>query len=174
MTDQAQLSENKIRPRFKLETDSTIEDITDRIKQSVNAEEATCIARMRHGFIVLYVRPEDQHYWSPQLTLNIENLENGKTQIRGLYGPRPTVWTMFVFFYALVGLAILVIGTLGLSYLYLKKSSTILWAVPVLTTVFLSLYYVSSRGKKLGHNQMMVLEDFLKKSTGIEVLHKEH
>ncbi|MDV7396410.1 hypothetical protein RZS08_33760, partial [Arthrospira platensis SPKY1] len=42
------------------------------------------------GHIYLKVRPEERHFWSPELHLSLEAHEEG-TQVTGLYGPHPVV-----------------------------------------------------------------------------------
>ena len=158
----------RIRPRFKIESKENAKTISDKIVIGLNSEGATCIGKVNHNFITLLLPANEQHYWSPQLTITFEEWE-GVTTIRGLYGPRPTVWTMFVFFYSIIGLAVLVIGTFGLSQLMLGNSTGILWWMPVLTIVFLSLYLVSYFGQKMGHNQMEILHNFFEKASGLEV-----
>ncbi len=150
----------RVRPRFRVTSDKSIKEITSDFARSLDQENGPCIGKVREGYVALNVVPDDQHYWSPQLTLSMEDLDDGKTLIRGLYSPRPAVWTLFVFFYSVIGLAVLVIGTLGLSYYTLDKPTTVLWWIPVLTGVFLTLYLVAYFGQKVGHDQMLTIHQF--------------
>lgn len=159
---------HQVRPRFRTETAMSYEEIAERINSRLKAEGAPCRGFVKNGQARLTLPAEEQHYWSPQLQISFEESENG-TLMRGMYGPRPAVWTMFVFFYALIGFAMLVISMIGLSYLTLDKPATILWAVPVLAVVFLSLYLVSYSGKKLGYDQMVTLHRFIEESTGLDI-----
>ncbi len=115
-----------------------------------------------------YHAVEEQHYWSLQLQISFEETENG-TMMRGLYGPRPAVWTMFVFFYAVIGFAVLIVSMLGLSFLTMDKPVTILWAVPVLVIVFFSLYLVAYSGKKMGYEQLVILHQFIEGCTEMDI-----
>ena len=152
--------EDQIRPRFKLWSKYSLSEIVDRITIGIHSDDAPCKARIIHDHIVLFFPSDKQHYWSPQLSLSIEEEDEGSL-IRGLYGPRPSVWTMFVFFYSFIAFAILFVSIFGLSYMSLGKSSAILWLIPVLILVFLSLYRVSATGKKLGKDEMRTLHKFL-------------
>ncbi|MGI9545563.1 MAG: hypothetical protein ACR2MX_20035 [Cyclobacteriaceae bacterium] len=162
---------HRVRPRFKVETSHSSEDLELKIKTALEEEDALCIGRIRHGFATIQLPTEQQHYWSPQLNVTLEETENG-TLIRGLYGPRPAVWTMFIFFYSIIGFATMIIAMVGLSNLTLDKSGAILWLVPVLVLTFLSLYLVAYFGKKMGHDQMVTLQKFMEESTGL-VLNEE-
>lgn len=158
----------KVRPRFKIETDWREEDLSNKIKVCLKNEGTKVTGEIKHGHAIISLPKNEQHYWSPQLTLSLENTEEGCT-LRGLFGPRPVVWTMFVFFYAIIAFATLIIGIVGTSFLSLDKPATILWALPVLLIVFLSLYLVSFFGKKLGEEQMVTLHKFIEKCTGLEI-----
>ena len=83
--------------------------------------------------------------------------------IRGLFGPRPQVWTMFVLFYSTIGFAALIVLVFGLSYWSLGKSTLILWWVPVLAALYLTLYLVAYFGQRLGKVQMILLQKFIDK-----------
>lgn len=162
------LPQYDIRPRFRYETDIKSSEITDRIKAALQAKNASCKGSVHPSYATLYLPIEEQHYWSPQLSLTVEEDEHG-TVIRGLYAPRPAVWTMFVFFYAFIGFATLIISIVGLSNLSLDKSATILWLVPVLGLVFLSIYLVAYFGQRTSIEQMIKLHRFLEESTGLTI-----
>ncbi|MEJ2006204.1 MAG: hypothetical protein P8X57_14845, partial [Cyclobacteriaceae bacterium] len=57
------------------------------------------------------------------------------------------------------------IAVFGMSYWTLGKSIMILWWVPVLAVLFLTLYLVAYFGQRLGRDQMTILDRFLKKVT---------
>lgn len=158
----------RVRPRFHVETKMSQKDLTDRINSRLQQEEASCRGFVKNGHGRLYIPVEEQHYWSPQVTISIEENDDGCI-FRGTYGPRPAVWTMFVFFYAAIAFATAIIGMIGLSYLTLEKPATILWAVPALIVLFLSLYLVAYSGKKMGYEQMVTLHKFIEESTGLDV-----
>jgi hypothetical protein len=163
-----QLAVYHVRPRFQVDVDYSLDEIVDRIKKGLDDKNTACEGWAKPGYAKLFMPAEEQHYWSPQLTLNMEETEEG-THLRGLFGPRPAVWTMFVFFYTVIGVAILFIGIFGLSYWQLGKSANILWLVPVLVLLFLSLYLVAFFGQKLGHDQIEIMHRFLEKCLGMEI-----
>ncbi len=151
-----------VRPRFRRETELMEDELQERIKHALAQDDAPCRGRLIAGHATLFIPQEQQHYWSPQLSLSFEELEKG-TLIRGLFGPRPQVWTMFVLFYATIGFAALIVLIFGLSYWSLGKSTAILWWVPVLAVLYLSLYLVAYFGQKLGKDQMVILQKFIDK-----------
>jgi hypothetical protein len=159
----------KLRPRFKIQTGDSVNEVISRIEHALQDEQARCTGYVHHNYITLAMPIPERHYWSPQLTLTIDT-EEEVTTIRGVYGPRPAVWTMFVLFYAILGLAIMILGTVGLSYMMLDKPADILWWVPILSLIFLSLYLVSYFGQKMAHNQTKILHLFFQEHSEIRPL----
>lgn len=151
----------RIRPRFTLLTNYTPEELFGMIKKHLEESKTNCYAESLHkSFIVLKINKEEQHFWSPQLTLSIDKSEEGSS-IRGLYTPKPTIWSMFIFFYTGIGVCILFGGLYGLARLSLNLEAPVLWAVPALLLLALLLYIVAQIGQKLGAQQMFNLHHFV-------------
>lgn len=158
--DEEHINFKRVRPRIRLVSELSSSEITDRIRIKLNEGVCPCIGQVTANFATIYPPPEEQHYWSPQLTITLEENENS-TLIRGLYGPKPSVWTMFVFFYSIIGFATIIVSMIGLSYWTLNLPADILWAVPGLILLFFSLYLVAYFGQKFGHRQLSRIHRFL-------------
>ena len=150
----------RVRPRIRVTTAKSSEEITSTIKQRLTSGVCSCEGQVTSNFATIYPPEEHQHYWSPQLTITLEE-ENGTTLIRGLYGPKPAVWTMFIFFYSFIGFATLIALMVGLSYWSLGISSSIFWFVPGLLLLFLSLFLVAYFGQRFGQKQMTRIHRFI-------------
>ena len=110
--------------------------------------------------VIIKVPKADQHYWSPQLTLELEDKEES-TLIRGLFGPKPGVWTMFVFFYSAIGFLTLMGLIFGLSQMMLDMNPFGLWSVPAGGFLLIGLFIMSKIGQRLGQEQMRQMNDLL-------------
>ncbi|MEQ8525643.1 hypothetical protein [Gracilimonas sp.] len=163
-----QIHFRSIRPRIKVQTSLSPDDINQRIRALLSSEKATCEGQTIKGFATIYPPQKDQHFWSPQLTITVDELEEG-TLVRGLYGPKPSVWTMFVFFYSAIGFATMIILMVGLSLWSLGNPADILWFVPGLIILLLSLYLVAYSGQKLGHKQMGILHRFIEECLEVKI-----
>lgn len=161
----------RIRPRIYTETLLSPEEVNQRIRTQLKEECRLCSGESTKGYATICPPEEEQHFWSPQLTITLDKDEDDITRVRGLYGPKPSVWTMFVFFYAAIGFAIMIISMIGLSYWSLGKPATLLWLVPILLLIFLSLYLVAYFGQRLGHKQMTNLHRFLERCLDKEIDH---
>ena len=150
----------RIRPRFRLYSDKAIADIQQKIHDGLKDGDHPCTGVIVPGFITLKIIQKERHFWSPQLTLNLEE-EEGKTLIRGLYGPNPTVWAIFTLGYGACGILSLFAAVLGLSQLTLGTSAWGLWVLPGLAGLALILYFASQAGQKLGVEQTFAIHHFL-------------
>ncbi len=149
----------RIRPRFKKQYKLETEKVEEIIKNKLNAAEMFT-ASLDSGHFTIRIKPEDRHFWSPQLSLTFEE-EQGKTLIRGLYGPAPNVWTIFLLSYLAIGVLSLFALFLGLSYWMLGQDIKILWALPVLGIFAIVIYFIAQFGQKLGAEQTFRLHQFI-------------
>ena len=158
------MSSIRIRPRFTIKADFSPEELIIKIESRLKSEETNFYAEsMLTNFIVLKIRETDRKIWTPQLALSIDKFENGCT-IRGLFGPRPTLWSMFIFFYTGIGVAILFSGLYGLARVSLKLEASILWLIPALLGLALFLYLLAQAGQKFSAQQMFEIHHFFEKA----------
>lgn len=152
----------KIRPTFEILSEQPPEEIRSRLKR-LTAMPERCDASVLRGYAVLRIRPEDQHYWSPQLNVDWDKGDEG-TRVKGRFGPRPSVWTLFAGFY-LLSIFVGAMGLIfGLAQRQLDLTPWALWLVPP-ALIFLGVAYtIALSGQKLGHDQMDDLEKILNES----------
>lgn len=167
------MSSLRIRPRFKEELPISSHTFCQRLEKAIAGHD-DFTGLVSENYCVLKIAKAARHYWSPQLTLSLEQPEEeeNKTQVRGLYGPRQSVWAIFFMSYAALGVLALFAGVMGLSSLMLGKSTLILWAIPVMAAIALVLYLVAQAGQKIGAEQMFRIhhfyEDLFKHRVAIE------
>ncbi len=157
----------KIRPRFSRKTRLPISEITTRIKSALEDENASIIGYVMDHHIFLKIPVKDRHYWSPELHLEIEELESSSL-IKGILGPRPSVWFMYVFFYSFLGFISVIVMIVGFSQLNLGLPGRILWVLPILLVLFLFAFFTAKAGQKLGHDEMHALYDFAEEAIDVE------
>lgn len=162
------MSSIHIRPRFKAKYRMTPEEVTEAVRSHMATLDCGCSAKILPNFIVLRIRQQDQHFWSPQLSLSFEKDEEDDsfTVIRGLYGPNPTVWAFFTYGYAALGIIGMFLGMYGFSQYSLGQNAAVLWALPILIILALILYLIAQFGQKIGAEQMFTLHHFFEDSIG--------
>jgi len=158
----------RIRPRFQQIIPAPPEKVEERMKLRLKEPQNVCVGRVIPSFIVLKIPHEERHYWSPQLSLSLEEHEKG-TLVRGLYGPNPTVWAMFTFGYSALGLIALFIAIIGSSKASLGLDAPILWVLPVLAGLAVILYFVAQTGQKIGVEQTFTIHHFYEDAIGERV-----
>ena len=114
--------------------------------------------------IILDIVKDEQHYWSPQLNFRLEQDEedSNKTIVSGLIGPKPAVWTLFMFIYFLIGTLGFFIFSYGFSKLLLGEYSNWILALPVSILFILSAYKVGKYGEHLAKDQIEILKQFVR------------
>ena len=162
------MSALQLRPRFRKIIDLAPVQITERLRTYSTDPQRKCYITLSGYHTTLGILPDEQHYWSPQLSLEI--LEEGQgTLIKGLYGPHPKVWTMFMFLYTGLGL----IGLFGLLYGLVQWSLSMppiaLWIALAALILEITFYFIARSGKQLAHGQMLLLQKELNR-----ILEKNH
>ena len=163
------MSSFRIRPRFRLQVNFSIDQIQKKIESELKKSNCQCNANISDTFITISLPESDIQYWSPQLRLTLEENEEG-TLIRGLYGPNQSVWALFFYCYAAIGILAFFAGIYGLVQLSLDIPAPILWILPVLLICAFLLYLFSQTGQKLGAQQMFTLHNFFESALNTKVL----
>lgn len=143
----------QIRPRFKMIVPEKPDLLLRRFADRLAGEEIACRGSVVQHHVILRMPVSEQRYWTPNLSLEFEDHPKG-TLIRGLFGPRPAVWTMLMFFYSGVGFFTLMGTLLGISQWILKMPPSGLWAFPAGLLLSSTIYLVSKSGQRLSRNQM--------------------
>jgi hypothetical protein len=151
-----------LRPRFAIDLNKNQESIINKFKKALNEDNSRFPSRFSDGHIIIDVPKKEEHFWSPQLNIEIESLEGEKSVLKGLFGPKPQVWTLFMFIHFVVGISFLIFGVM----LYVKWSLGEGIVFPLMMTIFLPLlwvllYFLGRIGKSTGHSQMDDLHDLM-------------
>ena len=159
-----------IRPRFEFIVPSPKAEVIEKIRKVLDNSPPHIIGNISRDHIILDISQEEVHYWSPQLNFRVEDIEDevGKSKIAGLIGPRPNVWTLFVFIYFSVGIISFFITSYGMSKYMLGDYTHLVWAFPLGIIFMLTAYKAGKMGEKLGHDQTEMFKDFLRKVLKVE------
>lgn len=152
-----------LRPRFKIEISESDTVLLDRFEESAKTQSDFIVSRVdKHVFIKI---PKDrQQFWSPQLHLEITDINHNTSRVHGLFGPNPTVWTMFIFFHFIVAGLFIACGIWAYSNWSLDNSYAIqLGAMCLLVIVWLVLYFAGRIGRDTSKEDMHDLNDFMNK-----------
>ncbi|GAA4932545.1 hypothetical protein GCM10023314_01080 [Algibacter agarivorans] len=114
--------------------------------------------------------PKDkQSFWSPQLHLEINEVDENHSVIHGLFGPNPTVWTLFMFLHFMVAGVFIAFGIWTYTNWTLGQAFTIQASITILMVlIWVVLYFAGSIGKASSTSDMRLLNDFMYNVLGIE------
>ena len=155
-------SEVFLRPRFTIDLGESSEAVLKRFSDEFKKEETTFKGSIVDGHIFISVSKKDEHFWSPQLHLEIIEQTDKTSLLKGLFGPKPQVWTLFMFIHFVIGISFLGFGVMLYSKISLNESVVL----PVIMMIFLPLiwtllYFLGKIGKSTGKDQMKGLHDFM-------------
>lgn len=125
----------RIRPRFRQIVEGIPDEIQDRIKDELAKGGCPCKGVIVQGTITLKIPEREQHFWTPQLSISMEKHNSNQTLVRGFYGPKPSVWSIFTFGYAITGILGIFALVYGTSQWMLNKGPNSLWALLFLGAV---------------------------------------
>ncbi|WP_456438725.1 GTP-binding protein [Psychroserpens sp.] len=163
-----------LRPRFKFHVTHENEMLLKLFEDAKGTQSDFIVSRV-DDHVFIKIPKAKQHFWSPQLHLEI-NKEYDKegSIIYGLFGPNPTVWTMFMFFHFLAaglfiafGIWAYVNSTLGNDYtfqLFFAFFTIVIW---------FALYFGGRLGKKTGMEEMHQLHHFMRDTLRGKGIHAE-
>ncbi|WP_139958605.1 GTP-binding protein [Flavicella sediminum] len=151
-----------LRPRFQIELEENRELLLNKFSEAINRDDCRVRAKIVDAHIVLDVLKEEDHFWSPQLHIEIEAIDSKRSLLKGLFGPKPQVWTLFMFLH--FALAITFIGFLITAYVQWTLGNSYTLPLIIETTIpisWLALYVAGRMGKKTGYSQMQQLHNFM-------------
>ena len=155
-------SEVFLRPRFTIDLDESCDQILEDFASEFKNEDCKFLGNIVDGHVFISVSKKDEHFWSPQLHLEILE-ETGKTStLKGLFGPKPQVWTLFMFIHFIIGISFLGFGVMLYTRISLNESIFFpLAMIVVLPFIWVVLYFLGKIGKATGKSQMRNLHDFM-------------
>jgi len=151
-----------LRPRFKFDVSTGSEKLLKGFEETKKLQSDFIVNRIDDHVFIKFPK-QAQHFWSPELHLEINEKDKQNATVHGLFGPNPTVWTMFMFFHFII--ACLFIG-FGI-WAYTNATLGNPYAIQVFLTLFMVLIwvvlYVAGRmGKSKGKPEMYKLHGFMK------------
>jgi hypothetical protein len=150
-----------LRPRFQLDVVETKEDVLKKFETA--GYEPFLVNRLdEHVFIKFNAK--NNHFWSPQLHLEIDEIDSSKCRVYGVFGPNPTLWTFFMFVHFVIATLFIIIGIWAYSSSSLNKPYSLqLGLMAIIVVIWFVLYFFGRNGKRKGKPQMHEQYGFMMK-----------
>ena len=165
-------TENSIalRLRFYKDVEENIDVVRQKFIDHSNVISPDILMKIRNYHIQFTIRGEKQRYWSPHLSIELEEKEGSEktaTHIRGLFGPAQTMWTFFVFLHFIVAGIFLTFLMFAFSDYAIKQPITSDIVVMVCMVIcWILLYVIARQTRANGYGQMEELEKECQKIMG--------
>ncbi len=160
--NQQQNSTVFLRPRFTLTFNESSTEVLNRFKNSLKNTDCKYCSKITGNHIIIDVPTTENYFWSPQLNIEIEKVGKTKTIVKGLFGPKPQVWTFFMFIHFAVAVAFIGFSVIAYVKWTLKMDYYFSLVVVIVLPIFwFILYFLGRIGKKAGRKQMEELYRFM-------------
>jgi hypothetical protein len=160
----------RLRPRFYKDIDENIDLVRQKFVTYAKQVPPGFLIKIRPNHIQFTIQGEKQYYWSPHLSIELEEKEGNEknaTHIRGLFGPAQTLWTFFVFLHFVIAGVFLVFSMFAYSNWSLHQSvkSNVL-VIASMIVCWVLLYFIGRQTRANGYGQMEELEREFNKIVG--------
>lgn len=114
------------------------------------------------GRVDLFVPPERQHHWSPQLIVDIEpHVSERGSILRCRYCSHPHVWALRMALVGIATISLLISGCVSYAQWAMEQAPTALLALPLITALGVTLRYMGHPERGYGAAQEKELQQFL-------------
>ena len=94
-------SEIHLRLRFSIDIKENSEILLERITNYLKGSDCLYKSKIVDSHIFVDIPKNKSHFWSPQLHLEVIKEDESSSTLKGLFGPKPQVWTLFMFIHFL-------------------------------------------------------------------------
>lgn len=157
-----------LRPRFSMDISRYNEAVLSDFENAKTTQSDFVVTRVDDHVFIKFPKNK-RTFWSPQLHLEINKVDENSSKLRGLFGPSPTVWTLFMFLHFLVAGLFIAFAIWTYTNISLKQSYMVQASVTLLMVlIWVTLYFAGSIGKASGTKDMRLLNNFMYMVLGIE------
>ena len=148
-----------LRPRFQLDLPYPKDRVLAAFK---NPPDTSILVKRIDDHVFIKFGKEEIDFWSPQLHLEINTLDEESSKLYGLFGPNPTLWTFFMFLHFLVATLFVILGIWAYSNYALDRPYMLQVALMFLLIITWIAFYIFGRlGRKKSSPQMQLLHQFM-------------
>jgi len=145
----------KLRLRFERFSSKTIDEIKAGFERLKLSESKDFKLKNAGNHIWLGIGMLRREFWSPTLHIEIDKYEDGRTFVKGTFGPDPVLWFVFLVLHFIVATLFLVFGIIAYSKWIVDQSPKFdLIVMFALLNVCLLLYLIARFNRKKGARQM--------------------
>ncbi|MDO5510249.1 MAG: hypothetical protein Q4F57_06105 [Weeksellaceae bacterium] len=170
MERRIELSHIRSRPRFKIKTNLSQEEFLTRLEKHFRKENKLLGGYIHKETSIIRLREQKEEYWAPQLQIRTESDDDKPsiTVIRGIFGPKPAVWTFFMFLYFLGGTLVTFFGMIYFVQMRLNLGSWMVIGFWIGIAILAITWFAAQMGQRIAKRHLQILRNFMEK-----VVHEE-
>jgi len=138
------------------------EVLLERFRTKQKEGISSLVIQMAYHSVFLKVPPKSHKWWSPELTINIEEHEDGSI-IKEVTGPNPGTFTLAMF--VIIGAIVIFFFALMFAFSQIQLGTSALISLLVIVgsvIIALLVIMVLGWGRKKAHPQREMMKDFVK------------
>jgi hypothetical protein len=154
------MSTARLRPRLRYVSKQPPQEILARIENNLLKRKTGLEGQVVQEHAFIGFPQNDQAYWTPEMHIWVRQ-QDDETIVYGVIGPKPKIWTMFMFLYT----ALLTMTFFGSSYgiiqMTLGMDAPFLWSIPLGLFFLVMLFSASHYGQYKSRKETELLKHFL-------------
>lgn len=151
-----------LRPRFKILVKENHLILVDKFKEIKKDINQKYISKVVQNYILMDIPDDKNKFWSPQLELRVEPIDENISELKCLFGPKGIVWTFFMFLHFICAGVFFIFFVITYASWTLKKAYLLPLSICIsMILVWITLYIIGRIGKKLAQSQMKELRNYL-------------
>lgn len=151
-----------LRPRFKILVKENHLILLEKFREIKKDNDQKYISKVVQNYILMDIPDDKSKFWSPQLELRVESIDENISELKCLFGPKGIIWTFFMFLHFICAGVFFVFFVITYVNWTLKKAYlTPLSICLSMIVVWITLYIIGRIGKKLAQSQMKELRNYL-------------
>lgn len=161
MTARPRPQRPRMRPLFEVPVRASGPAVLDAIRRGLAEEGCRVAGFVLRGHAELTTRPGEAHFWSPYLSLEVVERDDGARCLKGRFAPEPNVWILFMSLYGMLGMAALAGLVYGASQALVNEAPWALLGAPAALALMAFTYGAAFIGQGLGAEEMYRLRSFV-------------
>ena len=148
------------RPEIELLVELPPAEVVRALARALKEADTVCSGGVRGSDVTLGLSEVAHRWYSPMVVLTVEPAEGG-SRVHGLVGPRPNLWTFFVFIYAAQVALVIAAGMLGAVQANLAMDPVGLKVLPLPLLGLAGCCGLDLLGRRLGAGQIGLILGFI-------------
>lgn len=157
-----ELNELILRPRFNFKIKHGKETTLTAFEIK---KESQCVYKVSRvdEHIFIKIPKVNQDIFSPQLHLEISEVDANSSHIHGVFGPNPSIWTLFMFSHFVIGVLFIGVSVVVYSKWSLNQPINVyVILLLALTSLWIALYFLGKYRKNKSIPQMLEQHQFMR------------